>query len=121
MDNYVDKIITAILNPIFAVLSFIINAVFSNTIITTILYVLLVNLVGYILMKKDKDNARDGKWRIRESTLLITAIAGGSIGILAGMKKFHHKTNKPKFSIGIPIIIFLQIVYLIYVLITRLF
>lgn len=51
----------------------------------------------------DKWKAKSGAWRIPERTLLLTALAGGSVGALAGMLLFHHKTRKPKFMIGVPV------------------
>lgn len=57
----------------------------------------------------DKEKAKKKLWRIPEKLLLGTAIAGGSIGIFAGMKCWHHKTKHLQFSIGIPVIMALQI------------
>ena len=61
----------------------------------------------------DKKKAIKGKWRIKESTLLMLALVGGSIGAIIGMYAFHHKTQKPRFFLGIPIIIVLQILIVI--------
>lgn len=61
-------------------------------------------------MLADKHKARKNQWRIRESTLLIWAAVGGSIGILAGMYLFRHKTLHPKFTIGVPLILAAQVV-----------
>lgn len=74
-----------------------------------LLYLLLVNAVGFVIMLADKRKAQQNLWRIPESTLLTVAAIGGSIGSLAGMHVFHHKTRKPKFYIGIPAILILQI------------
>lgn len=74
-----------------------------------LVYLLLINAVGFVFMLVDKRRAQKNLWRISESTLLTVAILGGSIGSFAGMRLFHHKTRKPKFSIGIPVIIILQI------------
>lgn len=73
-----------------------------------LVYLLLINAVGFVFMLVDKRRAQKNLWRISESTLLTMAILGGSIGSFAGMRLFHHKTRKPKFSIGIPVIIILQ-------------
>lgn len=75
-----------------------------------LVYLLLINAVGFVFMLVDKRRAQKNLWRISESTLLTVAILGGSIGSYAGMKVFRHKTRKPKFSIGIPVIILLQAV-----------
>ena len=58
----------------------------------------------------DKYKAKKNLWRIRESTLLLIAVIGGSIGALAGMYTFRHKTKHLKFTLGIPVILVLQIV-----------
>lgn len=74
-----------------------------------LIYLLLVNFVALVLMFADKRKAKRDQWRIPESTLLLSAAIGGSIGALIGMRWFHHKTRKPKFFIGIPAILVLQL------------
>ncbi len=74
-----------------------------------LLYLLIVNAVGFVLMLTDKQKARKKLWRIPESTLLLTAAIGGSIGSLIGMYTFRHKTKHLKFVLGIPLILVLQI------------
>lgn len=73
-----------------------------------IVYLLLINAAGLLLMLIDKRKAQKRKWRIPEATLITVAALGGSIGSLAGMYLFHHKTRKPKFSVGIPSILIAQ-------------
>ncbi len=73
-------------------------------------YLILINAVSFLLMLIDKQKAKKNKWRIRESTLLLSAAAGGSLGSLAGMYLFRHKTLHPKFTIGVPVILTVQIV-----------
>ncbi len=85
----------------------------------TVAYLVIVNAVSFLLMLIDKYKARKNLWRIRESTLLGAAALGGSIGALAGMYLFRHKTQHPKFTIGVPVILCLQIV-LVVVMITQL-
>ena len=65
----------------------------------------------------DKKKAERGSWRIKESTLLIIAVLGGSIGSIAGMYTFRHKTQKPRFYVGLPIILITQILIIIYIVI----
>ena len=82
-----------------------------------IIYFLVINLVTFITYGIDKLKAKRSKWRISEATLLSMAIVGGSIGAWLGMKAWHHKTLHMKFKSGIPVIIFLQLLavgYLIY-------
>ena len=78
-----------------------------------IIYLIIINIVAFLAMFIDKKKAEKDRWRIKESTLLILALAGGSIGAIAGMYVFHHKTQKPRFFLGIPIIIVLQILIVI--------
>lgn len=74
-----------------------------------VIYLLLVNALGLILMLADKHKARKNLWRIPEATLMTVAAIGGSIGCLLGMNAFRHKTKHLKFTIGIPVIIVCQI------------
>ncbi len=60
---------------------------------------LALNIVTYLLYFADKRKAVEGKWRIRESTLLVAGFIG-PFGAVAGMRMFHHKTQKPKFKIN---------------------
>lgn len=73
-----------------------------------LLYLLIINAVGFILMLVDKQKAKRGAWRIPEATLMGVAAIGGSIGSLAGMYTFRHKTKHIKFTLGIPVILALQ-------------
>ena len=68
-------------------------------------YLLIINALGFLLMLVDKWKARKNRWRVRESTLLLIAALGGSVGSLAGMYLFRHKTLHLKFTLGIPLIL----------------
>lgn len=74
------------------------------------IYFLVVNVITFLSYGMDKRKAIRAKRRISEKTLLFMAAIGGSIGALAGMYIFHHKTKKIKFSLGIPVIMILQFV-----------
>jgi len=74
-----------------------------------VIYLLLINAAGLLLMRSDKKRSQNNRWRIRERTLIGVAVFGGSIGVFAGMRIFRHKTKHPKFYIGIPLILTLQI------------
>jgi uncharacterized membrane protein YsdA (DUF1294 family) len=74
-----------------------------------IYYLLIVNIVTLILYGIDKWKAKHNLWRISEPTLLAFAALGGSVGALAAMKLFHHKTKHKKFYIGVPVILIMQI------------
>lgn len=76
-------------------------------------YLVLINAAGFLLMLIDKQKARRGAWRIPEATLMGVAVLGGSIGAIAGMRLFRHKTKHPKFYIGLPCILAAQIITLI--------
>ena len=75
-----------------------------------LLYLLIVNALGFLLMLVDKRKAQKNLWRIPESTLFLMAAIGGSIGSIAGMYKFRHKTRHWQFVIGMPAILIAQIV-----------
>ena len=81
-----------------------------------LLYLALVNAVAFLLMLVDKIKAKKNLWRIRESTLILSAVLGGSIGALAGMYTFRHKTLHRKFTIGIPLILAAQIAAVVFIL-----
>ena len=84
-------------------------------------YLLIINAAGFLLMLVDKWKAKKNRWRIRESTLLLVAALGGSIGSLAGMYLFRHKTQHLKFTLGIPLILAAQcfVVVLVMALATK--
>ncbi len=73
-------------------------------------YLLIINAVGFLSMLLDKLKAKKNAWRIPERTLLLIAILGGSIGSLLGMYLVRHKTQHPKFTIGVPLILAVQVV-----------
>ena len=79
-----------------------------------IAYLLLINALGFGLMLLDKWKAKKNRWRIRESTLMLVAALGGSVGSLLGMYTVRHKTKHLKFTLGIPLILVAQ--YLLAVL-----
>jgi uncharacterized membrane protein YsdA (DUF1294 family) len=72
-------------------------------------YLILVNAAGFLLMLLDKQFAIHHRWRIPEATLLAVAAIGGSVGSWLGMQLFRHKTKKPLFTIGIPLIFAAQL------------
>ena len=76
----------------------------------------ILNVITFLVYGIDKWKAKKEKWRIPESTLLLLAVVGGSIGALLGMKVWHHKTMHKKFKYGIPLILVLQIGALFYFL-----
>ena len=73
------------------------------------LYLIIVNVAAFGLYGRDKYKAKRDLWRIPEATLLGIAVFGGSIGAWCGMHIFHHKTRKPRFYVGIPVIFLIQL------------
>ena len=78
-----------------------------------LIYLLAINLIGFLVMGIDKKKAQKGKWRIPENTLLWITIFGGGIGTIAGMYTFRHKTKKIGFVVGFPIILVLEIILVV--------
>ena len=78
-------------------------------------YLIVINIVTFLVYGIDKWKAKQGSWRISEVSLLILAVIGGCIGALLGMKIWHHKTMHKKFKYGLPLILLVQIalIYLI--------
>jgi uncharacterized membrane protein YsdA (DUF1294 family) len=78
-------------------------------------YLVIINIVTFVVYGIDKWKAKRGNWRISEATLLMLAVIGGTIGALLGMKVWHHKTMHLKFKYGLPLILLAQIalIYLI--------
>ena len=74
-----------------------------------ILYFFTINALGFLLMLVDKHRARKNRGRIPEATLMGVAVLGGSIGSLIGMYTVRHKTKHPKFTVGIPLILIVQL------------
>lgn len=73
------------------------------------IYFAAINLVTFFVYGIDKYRAKRGAWRIPEKTLFLLPILGGSIGAIAGMKVFHHKTKHWYFRYGLPLILLAQV------------
>ena len=73
------------------------------------LYLLFMNILGFALMFSDKRRARRGRWRVRERTLFLAAVFGGSLGSLLGMWLLRHKTKHWYFVWGMPLILLIQL------------
>lgn len=87
-----------------------------DVIFILLLYGIIVNIAGFAAMGIDKRRARRKAWRIPESTLFLIAIIGGSIGSIAGMYFFRHKTLHRSFVWGMPAILILQVLAILYLL-----
>ena len=91
-----------------------------DVILILALYAVIVNIAGFAAMGIDKSRARRKArrkaWRIPESTLFLIAVIGGSIGSIAGMYFFRHKTLHASFVWGMPAILIIQAIALYYLL-----
>ena len=77
-------------------------------------YLAAVNLVTFLVYGIDKLRAKRGAWRIPEKTLFLLPLLGGSVGAIAGMKVFHHKTKHWYFKYGLPLILILQLALVVW-------
>ena len=77
-------------------------------------YLAAINAVTFFVYGIDKWRAKRGAWRIPEKTLFLLPILGGSVGAIAGMKVFHHKTKHWYFKYGMPLILLLQIALVVW-------
>ena len=85
--------------------------ILMNAITLIIVYFIAINFISFTVMGVDK--ARKRAWRIPESTLFVLALIGGSIGSIAGMHLFHHKTRHWYFLYGMPAILIIQIIIIV--------
>ena len=81
-----------------------------------IIYLVIINIIGFAIMFLDKRKAKKGSWRIPEKTIFIVTAIGGGIGTIAGMYKFRHKTKKAAFKYGLPFLLILDIALIICVM-----
>ena len=84
------------------------------TIQNIIIYLSIINVIGFIIMGIDKKRAKMMEWRIPEKTFFIITLFGGGVGTIAGMYTFRHKTRKKYFTIGLPVILIIEIICVIY-------
>lgn len=75
-----------------------------------LIWLIFINIITYIIYAIDKYKSMHHKWRIRESTLILLAVIGGSVGALLAMYTVRHKTKHNKFRIGVPVILAVQII-----------
>jgi len=87
------------------------------TIKNIVIYLIAINLIGFLAMCIDKYKAKRGAWRIPEKTLFMITVLGGGIGTITGMYTFRHKTKKLIFTIGMPTILICEIILAIYLII----
>lgn len=79
-----------------------------------IIYLIVINILGFLIMGLDKHKAKMAERRISENTLFTFTVLGGGVGTIAGMYVFHHKTKKMKFKVGMPLVLILEILIFVY-------
>ena len=79
-------------------------------------YLIIVNIITFIVFAVDKNRAKRHAWRVPEKTLFMLAVIGGSIGANFGMYLCHHKTKHWYFVIGMPAISAVQIMAVLFIL-----
>ena len=84
-----------------------------------LIYFLIINLITFLAMYIDKKKAEKGKWRTKESTLFTLVLLGGGIGGIVGMYLFRHKTQKPRFAIGFPAILIVEVICVVIFLLIK--
>ena len=72
-------------------------------------YILIINIITFISFASDKAKAKRKEMRISENRLLTLCVIGGAAGGLLGMRQCHHKTQKRKFSICVPVLMIIQL------------
>ena len=78
------------------------------------IWMIMISILTFIVFGLDKQKAVRGKWRIKESTLLLLSLIGGATGGLIGMLLFRHKIRKAKFVIAVPVMFAAQLALLLY-------
>lgn len=78
-----------------------------------IIYLVIINFLGFIIMGIDKMKAKRGSRRVPENTLFMFTILGGGVGTILGIYIFRHKTKKKKFTVGMPIILIIEVLLFI--------
>lgn len=79
-----------------------------------IIYLIIMNFIGFFIMAIDKRKAKKHAWRIPEKILFLASFLGGSIGTWAGMYVFRHKTKHWYFVIGMPLILVWHVVLVLH-------
>lgn len=74
-----------------------------------IVLLIVINIIGFLLMKADKERAKQQRYRISEKTLWFIAFIGGATGMTMGMQKFRHKTKHLTFKLGLPFMTMIQL------------
>lgn len=81
----------------------------QNGVLVLTVFILIINLGGFVIMGIDKKRSQKEAWRIPEKRLFGFAILGGAFGVLLGMNIFRHKTKHRSFRIGIPLLLCINV------------
>lgn len=117
-NTFIDSVLDKVVVVVSKVIELFISFTLSNNFITATVWLLTVNAIAIVLMKRDKQYAKEEKRRIRESTLLTVALAGGALGMYYAMYKYKHKTLHKKFTICVPLFIVLHFAFISYAVIS---
>lgn len=117
-NTFIDSILGKVVDAILKIIEMFVSFTLSNDFITIAVWFLAVNSIAIVLMKRDKQYAKEEKRRIRESTLLTVALAGGALGMYYAMYKYKHKTLHKKFTICVPLFIVLHFAFISYAIIS---
>ncbi len=117
-NTFIDSILGKVVDAILKIIEMFVSFTLSNDFITIAVWFLAVNSIAIVLMKRDKQYAKEEKRRIRESTLLTVALAGGALGMYYAMYKYKHKTLHKKFTICVPLFIVLHFAFISYAVIS---
>jgi len=85
-----------------------------------IIYLLVINIIGFLVMVIDKQKAKKGSYRISEKFIFILSLIGGSLGVYIGMYTVRHKTKHLKFTVGIPVIFIINLMCVYYIITNKL-
>lgn len=101
------------------------NVFLLISLIIFIIYLIIINTIAIHQTRRDKTLSEIPKdspkyWRIPEFQLMLIAAMGGSFAMYLTMKKIHHKTRRPKFMVGIPVIMAVQVVLFAFIIWLRL-
>ena len=79
-------------------------------------YILIINLLSFFAFAYDKHKAKKNGWRIKNGLLLALSFMGGAVGGLFAMKVFRHKTKKTYYKLGLPLMVLMQVLVLVYIM-----
>lgn len=79
-----------------------------------LVYLVIINLITFLAFAYDKYRAKNDGWRVKNFFLLGLSFLGGSLGGLLGMKFLRHKSKKSYYRLGLPLMVLLQVLVLVY-------